>query len=848
MAFNIWSQSNFSKGELSPYMYARSDVVQYFTGLKRAQNVLTYPSGAAGKRFGTYFDVDLSGLTSRKEFFFDAFQYADECTYQVLFYPGGAVNGAISVYLEPGQGVVTLSGTGFNGETNYNLNATVIGTAFRVAGETIGKPKELTRASDPANIIVSVQAAPDNTFTLTNALTLAIGTILPFKIATAGTKPTTIPAINVGITYFLKIITANTVAMFSNSRDAYLGIHKYILVDNGVGVNTIFIQNTWSFADCVFKNLPIYDFDGGYDAITFTPSAITGAAINLTASTKIFTANMVGGAFIGGGGSSRIMSITSPTIAVIAVSKSFDSIVGIQGALCYLAEPAWSDDRGWPTKCSSYQNRALFANTKSLPNGFWASAINDYTDFNDLDSDDDDAISWFPTSSDINFIRFIVPYRSLTVHTNSGVYSSPLSEISAITPKTFSLQLQDSTPADVLQPRAIDNQIIVLSGNDVHTMLWDGINNAYTSDIVSVVSEQVIRDPVDETVFADLSRAGSRYVLIINDAGSMAIYQTLISQNVGGFTPAILEQSYGNAGFLQSCSDTNGRCWFVTERQIAVQNGTTPITAFETDILTAVGSNLSLNIATAILFTTAGTLPTTTPALQLNTYYWAVGVTLNTFKVYVSKDDAESNSNAFIFSNFGTTANVIDFPLQTRFYKEELQQDVKLDCVVYAISFVGASSFNTGPLFNAQAVKMLGDGFGYNAIGVNNTVDFKAHGMPTDVNEAYIGFPINCIIEPMPLTSTTSYNQSPASLTRPKHIRSVSFMFNNTIGGTINGVDIALNQFDEIIPGNPPIPSRGIFEMSIAKGWDDFNNPTFILEHNEPYNIELLGAFYLLDT
>ena len=73
-------------------------------------------------------------------------------------------------------------------------------------------------------------------------------------------------------------------------------------------------------------------------------------------------------------------------------------------------------------------------------------------------------------------------------------------------------------------------------------------------------------------------------------------------------------------------------------------------------------------------------------------------------------------------------------------------------------------------------------------------------------------------------------------------------MFNNTIGGEINGVPIALNRFNQINPGEPPIPARGIFEMSIMKGWDDFNNPTFTIEHDEPFNIELIGVFYTVDT
>ncbi len=69
-------------------------------------------------------------------------------------------------------------------------------------------------------------------------------------------------------------------------------------------------------------------------------------------------------------------------------------------------------------------------------------------------------------------------------------------------------------------------------------------------------------------------------------------------------------------------------------------------------------------------------------------------------------------------------------------------------------------------------------------------------------------------------------------------------MFNKTIGGTINGIPIALEPFDMANIGEPPFPARGVFEMSIMKGWDDFNNPTFTIEHSDPFDIQLLGVFY----
>jgi hypothetical protein len=324
----------------------------------------------------------------------------------------------------------------------------------------------------------------------------------------------------------------------------------------------------------------------------------------------------------------------------------------------------------------------------------------------------------------------------------------------------------------------------------------------------------------------------------------MAVYQTLLAENVSGFTPQIMEQSYGTPFFLQTESSSDGRAWFVCQRQVAALQSAIPLTANTSNTLTATASNFSTTSPTAVTFVTTGTLLTSSPQIAISTYYWVIGLTADTFQVYADQNDALAGVNPFTFTNHGTNSSVVPWPLADYFTLEELTQDVHLDC---AIQYNGTptSSVNTGIIFNAQALKMVGDGYGFDAIGVSDAVAFEAHGSPVSVSNAYIGFPINTIMEAMPLTPPPGQN---TTLTKPKHVRSVRFMFNNTIGGTINGVPIALQPFDEVPIGEPPQPSRGIFEMSILNGWDDFNFPTFTLEHNDPFNIELIGIFYSVDT
>lgn len=857
MPYTLWSQDIFSKGELSPYMYARATVNVYGNGLKTAQNVLTFPTGAAGKRFGTLYQSTLTGFTSFDQLYFNTFQYLDECVYQLVFVPL-----AVYIYLE-GLLVATVV-TPLTQLNVFNMSTTVLNRIFRTAGQGF-KPYDLTRAAN-AGVVVASQTTTTIT---TVAADFIAGRVLPLTFSVGGgTILQTTPQISAGVTYFIAASTTTTGALFANAQDA-----KAFLIDPtdtsnvitiqgmGTGTTTSIVQNTWTFPHSRFQNLPYFDFNSetvSYDALTFTPSAVIGAAVTITVSGAGYAplnASYIGGAFIGGGGSARITAVASAVSFTVAVQTQFDGTHAILGSLVLLAEPAWSDARGWPQVCSSYQNRALFANTTSLPNGFYASVINDYTDFGDLTTDDDDAISWYPTSDNMNYIRFIVPYRSITVHTNTGIYSSPLSDLAAITPKNFTLQLQDSTPADVLQPQAIDNQILVLSGNDAHQMLWDGINNAYTSDIVSIINEQTIRDPQDETPFTNLTRAGSRFVFIINGNGTMAVFQTLLSQNVSGFTILIMEQSYGNASFLQAGSSSDGRCWFVVQRQIATAAAPIAITGFTAvsgttpSKLTAAASSFSTTVPTAIKFTTTGTLPASTPALLTTRYYWAIGVDANNFNVYLTQADALAAVDSVVFTSAGTTSNVIGWPLATAFILEELTNDTYLDC---AIQYKGTpvSTITTGALFNAQTVKMVGDGFGFDSaaeLNVGNQIVFNAHGSAVTVSDAYIGFPINLIIEPMPLSLSSGSSSKETTLTKPKRVMFARFMFNNTIGGTINGIPIALEPFDMANIGEPPFPARGIFEMSILKAWDDFNNPTYTIEHNEPFSIELLGVFYSVE-
>jgi hypothetical protein len=873
MAQLIWSQDVFTKGEISPLMYARVSVAPYYNGLKTATNVITFPQGAAGKRFGTFYQNTIQGVTDANQIYFQSMQYLNECVYLIVFIPG-----FVNIYLE-GNLVQQIANSPIGANLIRLLDHTVLDNIFRVTCGLI-PPQDVTRSPDSSDTITAFDTV-GNTITLTTGYTAGYIYPVRFSFTPGGINSlfTSNPQVLSNKTYFLYMVTSTVAQIYYSAPQAKAQINPFQILSAGVGAQQATILNTWSIAQSSIVTYPVFDFTGGrtWQKSTFTVSVLTGNAINLTFSagggdTFTFTSAYIGGVFFApDGGRGRILSITSPTVAVIASITSFSQTTPYLGSMnLSVTTPAWSNAAGWPRVCSSFQNRAFFSNTDLLPNGLWGSVVNDYDNFDDSQVDSDNAISWYPTSDDINFIRFIVPYRSLTIHTNSGVFSTPLSVEIAITPLNFSLTIQDSTPAEAVQPRGIDNQIVILSGNDAHSLLWDGFNNAYQSNIISVANEHLIRDPVDEAAFVDLTRAGSRYMLIVNADGSLAIYQTLISEDVQGFTPAYLEQTYGNAYFRWVATSYDGRGWFVTEREIAVLGSPIPITnytqftlgtgvSFElfnnSDFNLLNGDNLDFlqneNVfpkgVTPFEFT-SGTLPLSNPQVMLNTWYWAVPTDTFDFMVYTSAEDAEFNLNPIEFFNAGTNANITAWVLETQFFIEELSFEAKVDCA-YEYMGRGASTaiFPNLPRFNAQDVKINGDGYGFDYIGMNDTVETIAHGQLVPVSFAQIGFPINVTIEPLPL-SIFQGSPKQSNLQTPKHIRDVTLMLADTIGGLVNGIPIALQNFADVPIGSPPVPVNGEFEYGIMAGWDDYKKIGLTITHNEPFDFKLIGLFYKVDV
>lgn len=844
-----WSQDVFSKGELSPLLYSRVTVDGYYKALRLARNTITYPQGAIGKRFGQKRIQELTteaSFANSKYLKIATWTYLNQGTYIVLF-----KTNVINIFFEDNL-IYSINVSGYYHPNEMaDMDFSVLDTRLRFGTGRL-LPKEITRTT-----LSTVTVTSFTTYTLTTSVAASpaqTGFIQPVIFPTDA--PTSVDTLSTNIVYFAYFTTNTTFELYFNVEDVRARVNK-IAFTSITGTINVNILGAFVLADMKLGiySYPQFDFgDYSYDTKTFKLGAKTGAT-TLTASAALWDASFVGGTFIYSTGVAFIKSISSTTVANVIIKSSFnDDIVGANTALgedCVITKRAWSNDKGWPKVFGSYQSRALCASTKSLPNGFWASAVKDYNYYNDTFTEDADPIGYYPASNMTSEINYIAAYRSLCVFTSNGVYSTPLSQNDAITPKNFTLLLQEQTNATSAYPVGLDNRVVFISGNDVNLMDWDGLNNAYNTNIASILSDHLIDSPRDMDVYVDLNKAGSRYCFIINQDGTLVIFQSLSSEEVLGFTLSEASQSYGNAYYRQVATTNDGRAYFIMERQRAYDPSVSvEVTPLVGNVWNATGIDLAQygSPFVALKLTPSANLPITAP-VQVNdaNYYYGVPIDANSFKLYSSSEEALSGTNP-ITIEFPSGGQVFahPWPLQTEFVLEKMNQQVKVDSYT---EYHGSPVLfiSVGTHLNAQELTANADGYEFRGQVYNNIFRFIEHGQAREVSDAYVGFKINSFIEPLPISTPGAAGYKQSSLVFPTHIRVAIFTFVDTIGGKINGTPIQTKDFVQNAPGYPPAPQTGAFQMSIMGGWNEFKSSSIRFEHDSPYDFKLTGIFYRVE-
>ncbi len=320
-------------------------------------------------------------------------------------------------------------------------------------------------------------------------------------------------------------------------------------------------------------------------ATTITPSASTGNAITLTASTAIFLAGHVGALFrINSGATTgavvKITSITSATVAVGDVQLEPDGSAGaIGGTSAYLnwAEGAFSNVQGWPKAVTFHEQRLVYA----INDFFYASNSGVYDNFNVGGNGfgtatDSNSYTYQLATDQVATIRWLSSNTSLQVGTTGGTFSA-VGGTAGITPTAITVTPDSDYNVYQTQPEKASSYLYYLDGNSfqLRQLVYDLSLSKQKSEDITALADHILRDGSGAVQMAHQKSPNDRLWLVRID-GQLAVCTRDSEQQVLAWSRRIPASSAAGVGVFESVAilaqdGADDQVWVSVQRNI---NGT----------------------------------------------------------------------------------------------------------------------------------------------------------------------------------------------------------------------------------------------------------------------------------
>lgn len=197
-------------------------------------------------------------------------------------------------------------------------------------------------------------------------------------------------------------------------------------------------------------------------------------------------------------------------------------------------EDVWSDVRGYPKTTCFYQGRLWFGGSKDRPSTLWGSKTDLFFDFDIGGGKADDAIDVTIDDDRVNAIVNIFPGRNLQVFTTGGEFYVPQTETDPIKPENVMLQKSTLHGSSKVKPVSVDGGTIFIesSGRVVREFIFNELERSYNARSISLLSSQIIQQPVAMAVRQSRDTSPADYVYIVNSNGTIAVLNILRSEQL----------------------------------------------------------------------------------------------------------------------------------------------------------------------------------------------------------------------------------------------------------------------------------------------------------------------------
>ena len=268
-------------------------------------------------------------------------------------------------------------------------------------------------------------------------------------------------------------------------------------------------HTAWTLTEVNFTNGPY--LDSNITTTTFATSAHTvGAGRTLTASaiTGInsdtgFQTTDVGRLVQFRDGHGKITARTSTTVVTIEILTD----MGSSSSSTDWSLGAFSNTTGHATCVTFFEQRLVFAGTKSQPQTLFFSKSGDYENMDDAYHDtiaDDDAIVYTIASNQVNAIRFMTATRTLIVGTAGGEFAvSGGGTDVAITPTNILIKKQSNHGAANLDAIAVGNVTLFLqrAKRKIRELAYNFDVDGYLAPDMTILAEHISESGITQMAY-----------------------------------------------------------------------------------------------------------------------------------------------------------------------------------------------------------------------------------------------------------------------------------------------------------------------------------------------------------
>lgn len=189
------------------------------------------------------------------------------------------------------------------------------------------------------------------------------------------------------------------------------------------------------------------------------------------------------------GGEVKITSVESSTKANATVTKK----LGATTSTKIFAISAWSDAKGYPTCVTFFEDRLVFAGSKTMPQTFWMSKTGDYYNFGTSSpSQDTDAITGTLNGGQMNGIKAMIAFGELIMMTAGGEYKVHGGGKPVTGSNIMSSAQEYRGISDVL-PVTVGSRIVYLQqqGDIIRDLAYSYEADKYTGNDVNLLAEHL---------------------------------------------------------------------------------------------------------------------------------------------------------------------------------------------------------------------------------------------------------------------------------------------------------------------------------------------------------------------